>query len=192
MILLSTLCACAMPAVASAQSEAVSIELDRRSGAAANAAAAQAVEKLATAKLVCLDFKVRLDGSQPDAIRRSAEEENPSIVTRDLVPCGPAMTGQLGMGPSIEYYVVSQGAAGNRIDISIYPGSRTVHVANDVACVFDSDGKSASFRARGLYTPIANRYADVDSEGKPTGQAVLSIQLRPAAASREELSACRP
>lgn len=192
MILLSLLCASVAPAGAFAASETVSLELDRRSGALPDPASAQKVEKLAITPLVCLDLKVRLDGLQSDAVRRSAEEDNPSVVSRDLVPCGPAMTGQLGMGPGIEYYVVTQGAAGSRIDLSIYPGSRTEHVANDVACVFDADGKSASFRARGLYTTITNRYADVDGEGKPNGKAVLSVQLRPIVGSREEAAACRP
>lgn len=173
---------------ASAAPAVTTIEIDKSAGAKGSGD----VEKLTGTGPICLNLKVKLDGKVPDALRRSAEEENPNVITRDLVPCGPAMTGQLTMGPGIEYYVVTEGAAGNRIDLSIYPGSRTQHVSNDVACVFGEDNSTVSFHARGLYHSIVNRYQDVDADGKPTGKAVVSIQLRPVVSSQPDGSDCKP
>ncbi|MDX2287598.1 MAG: hypothetical protein NW217_02075 [Hyphomicrobiaceae bacterium] len=179
--------------VAHAQDK-ISLEIDKRLGVQAGAGAGAAVEKFARSSLICLDLKVRLDGRDPEALRRSAEEENPYAVSRDLVPCGPQATGQLTMGPGVEYYLMAEGGGGSgaRVDLSIYPGTRTEHIVNDVSCDFDADGTTASFRARGLYRPMTNRYADVDVNGNATGGAVVSVQLRPVVPTRADLTACAP
>lgn len=180
------------PLAAHAAPEAIIIELDKSKGAEpVKRPAADLVDKLAKSPLVCLDLRVKLDGQVPDTIKRSAEEANPNAAARDLVPCGPQMTGQLTMGPGIEYYLTTQGASGNRVDLSIYPGTRTEHISNDVACAMDETGK-AYFSVRGLFRPLVNRYAEVDSGRKPTGKTVMAIQLRPIAGTRPEAAGCPP
>lgn len=181
------------PSPAMAAPDKITIELDLTAAATApSPAAAALVEKLGASPLICLDLSAVMDGKVEDALRRSAEEDNPNLTMRDIVPCGPGLTGQLTMGPGLEYYLVTQGAAGNRIDLSIYPGSRTLHIVNDVACVFDETGSAVKFRARGLYRPITNRYQELDKTNAPTGKSILSIQLRPTVSSPQEAAGCAP
>jgi hypothetical protein len=175
---------------ASAAPEAVAIEIDKSgAGSAPAGEMAGRIDQLGKGGIVCLDLKVRLDDGSRGAVRRSSEESDPGS-PRELVACGPASSGPLAMGPGLEYYVVTQGSGGNRIDLSIYPGSRTAHVANDAACVLSDDDKGALFRVRGLYVSRVNRYADVGEDGKPNGKAIVAIQLRPIAGSAEEAAAC--
>lgn len=178
---------------ARAAPEKIAVELDLTAAAAApSAAIAALVEKLATSPLICLNLSAVMDGKTENALTRAAEEDNPDITIRTDVKCGPGMTGQLTMGPGLQYYLITKGVAGNRIDLSIFPGSRTEHVINDVACVFDETGSAVKFRARGLYRPVTNRYQEIDKSGAATGKSILSIQLRPTVSSAQEAADCAP
>ena len=182
------------PLAAVAAPETISIEIDRTADATPlKRETAGEIEKLERTPLICLNLRIRLDGSDQNTLRSSFQEQDANPVVRRSVECGPALTGSLQMGPGVEYYVVTQGVAGNRIDLSIYPGSRTEHISNDVACAFDgADSKSAWFNTRGLYQPVTNRYADVGADGKPNGRAIVAIQLRPVTGTREDAAGCSP
>ncbi len=172
--------------------EVISIEIDQTAGAApAKRESAKQVERLEKTPLICLKLRIKLDGTDANALRSSFQEQDANPIIRRSVECGPAATGSLQMGSGVEYYYVTRGSAGNRIDLSIYPGSRTEHIANDIACEFDAaDSRAAWFVARGIYQPIANRYADVGADGKANGKAILAIQLRPVPATRQDTDNC--
>lgn len=180
-----------LPAIAAADKIAIELDLSAAATAPSAATAAQ-VEKLATTPLICLDLSAVMDGKTENALTRAAEEDNPDLTIRTDVQCGPGKTGQLTMGPGLQYYLITQGAAGNRIDLSVFPGSRTEHIINDVACVFDETGSAVKFRARGLYRPITNRYQEIDASGGVTGKSILSIQLRPTVSTPQEAADCAP
>jgi hypothetical protein len=114
-------------------------------------------KKLSEKKKVYLDLKIRLDGKVKYAVMTSEEEDE----RRYNVDCRAGAYGRLPMGEGVEYYIKTGKASGMRIDLSIFPGSRSTHPDNDVSCVADrGHPDSAILRVRGIYKVLNNDFGD--------------------------------
>lgn len=155
-----------------------SSDLDKRKSAGGVTRSLVAKKKadflaLAKKKQVYIDIKVVLDGKTKYQVMTRSEDDT----RRYNVGCRYGSWGQLPMGFGIEYFVKTNGAQGEEVNLVVYPGSRTEHPDNDISCVFDKRyPKSAVLRVRGLFKVTANSYP------KRT-----DVQLRPI--SRDSLSA---
>jgi hypothetical protein len=130
-------------------------------------------QTMATKKKVLVDLKVLLDGKTRYEVMSSEEQDE----RRYNVDCSPGAYGRLPMGDGIEYYVKTGDESGRRIDLSIYPGSRSTYADNDISCVADpARPKSAVLRIRGIYRVLTNDFGDR-----------LVVELRPL--RRDDLTA---
>jgi hypothetical protein len=139
-------------------------------------------EELSSLDKACLDFAVFLDGKSDYDVMWSKED----LEQRFNVGCTLETTGQLEMGPDIEYYIRSQAEDG-RMDLSVYPGERSRHPYNDVACVTGESidprfAAYAAFRVRGFYSILTSDFGEFKV-----------VQLRPPAnpPTPEEIDACQ-
>lgn len=133
------------------------------------------LQELADTRFVYLDLKVLVDGSDEDAVLQSTEEAD----RRTEVDCQQGRFGPLPMVPGMEYFL-STSYEGKRIDVTFYPGTRSEHTFNDVACTYDNRIKkrAAVFHLRGFFAVVSNTF----EEG-------VSFQLRPIAPTPEEVEA---
>jgi hypothetical protein len=129
----------------------VNFTVDKRGAAEKAGSIASDLKKLGTQKIVYIDIKLLLDNNSRNAVL-SSEEQDPS---RTNVECQAGAYGPLPMYEGLEYYFQSDNAAGNRVAVSLYPGSRTANPDNDVSCVSDG-GNPAVVRFRGIYKVSAN------------------------------------
>lgn len=130
------------------------------------------LQELASTRFVYLDLKVLVDGTDEDAILQSTEEAD----RRTEVDCQEGRFGPLPMVPGMEYFL-STSYEGKRIDVTFYPGTRSEHTFNDVACTFDIRVKKrAVFHLRGFFAVVSNTF----EEG-------VSFQLRPVAPTPGEI-----
>ena len=130
-------------------------------------------KKLSKKKNVYIDLKIRLDGKTKYSVLSSEEEEE----RRYNVDCRAGAYGRFPMGSGTEYYVKTGDSSGQRIDLSIFPGSRSENPDNDISCVADRENpKSAILRIRGIYKVLNNDFGDR-----------LIVELRPI--KRNSLSA---
>ena len=129
--------------------------------------------RLAKKTQVFIDIKVVLDGKTKYQVMTRTEDDT----RRYNVGCRFGSWGQLPMGFGIEYFIKTDDASGEEVNLVVYPGSRTEHPDNDISCVFDKRyEKSAVLRVRGLFKVTVNEYPNR-----------TDIQLRPI--SRDNLSA---
>lgn len=133
------------------------------------------LQELADTRFVYLDLKVLVDGTDEDAVLQSTEEAD----RRTEVDCQQGRFGPLPMVPGMEYFL-STSYEGKRIDVTFYPGTRSEHTFNDVACTYDNRIKkrAAVFHLRGFFAVVSNTF----EEG-------VSFQLRPIAPTPEEVEA---
>jgi hypothetical protein len=162
------------PAPASAL-DILNPELDKTSGPKTRTLVGKSageIRAMAKKKQVYIDLKVRLDGKSKYAVMSSEEQDE----RRYNVDCRAGAFGRLPMGDGVEYYVRTADTAGKRIDLSFFPGSRTVHPDNDVSCVADPKSqKTAILRIRGIYKILTNDYGDrLIVELRPLTRASLS------------------
>lgn len=137
---------------------------------------AEDFEKLSKVPATCLDIKISLDANSKYKVLTSSED----IDKRFNVDCRPGTYGRLPMGEGVEYYVRSEGEKGKKIELSVYPGTRTTHIYNDIACTYDPNEKDvAILRIRGFYAVLTNTYPEV-----------TVVQLRPVVPARDEVKAC--
>lgn len=130
------------------------------------------LQELASTRFVYLDLKVLVDGTDEDAILQSTEEAD----RRSEVDCQEGRFGPLPMVSGMEYFL-STSYEGKRIDVTFYPGTRSEHTFNDVACTFDIRVKKrAVFHLRGFFAVVSNTF----EEG-------VSFQLRPIAPTPDEI-----
>jgi hypothetical protein len=133
------------------------------------------LQELADTRFVYLDLKVLVDGTDEDAVLQSTEEAD----RRTEVDCQQGRFGPLPMVPGMEYFL-STSYEGKRIDVTFYPGTRSEHTFNDVACTYDNrvKNRAAVFHLRGFFAVVSNTF----EEG-------ISFQLRPIAPTPEEVEA---
>ena len=129
-------------------------------------------KKMAKKKNIYIDLKVRLDGKTEYSVLSSQEEDD----RRYNVDCRAGSYGRFPMGEGTEYYVKTDDSSGQRIDLSIFPGSRSDNPDNDVSCVPDpKSDQSAILRIRGLYKVLTNDFGDrIVVELRPIKRASLS------------------
>lgn len=134
---------------------------------------AEDFKKLAEKKVVYVDIKILLDGkSRYQVLSSEAQDER-----RYNVNCQPGAYGRFPMNEGSEYYINTGDESGRRIDLSVFPGTRTANPDNDVSCVADSAHPNAAvLRVRGIYGVLTNDFGDR-----------LVVELRPL--TRESLSA---
>jgi hypothetical protein len=146
--------ALALAVVASAPAQAFDIvrfTVDKRGAAEKAGSIASDLQKLGGQKIVYIDIKLLLDAGSRNALL-SSEEQDPS---RTNVECQAGAYGPLPMYEGLEYFFQSSTAAGSRVAVSLYPGSRTANPDNDVSCISDG-GNPAVVRIRGIYRVSAN------------------------------------
>ncbi len=138
-------------------------------------------EALAKMSKACLNFAVFLDGKSDYNVLFSTEE----LDIRDNVECVPGGYGPLPMGDGVEYYIRSE-SEGQRMDLSVLPGSRSLNPYNDVVCVpggtIDNRYKDfAALHIRGFFVVLTNDFGDFSV-----------VQLRPPAnqPTDEEVETC--
>ena len=132
------------------------------------------LQELADTRFVYLDLKVLVDGTDEDAVLQSTEEAD----RRTEVDCQQGRFGPLPMVPGMEYFL-STSYEGKRIDVTFYPGTRSEHTFNDVACTYDNriKNRAAVFHLRGFFAVVSNTF----EEG-------VSFQLRPISPTPEEVA----
>ena len=153
----------------------IKLEMDGRK--ARNRAGADVLKQLVALEsfdLVCLNVAIKLNGTQPNAVLASTEDDN----QRYTVACRPGSDrmGDYPMAPGVEYFLPNIGTTNRQlISLLAYPGSHTEQPFNSVDCVADPDDKkSALFRIRGFFT-VDNK--DLNDRRE--------IELRPATYANE-------
>ena len=158
----------------------IPLQIDRTVGSASKTSTIELnkgkLEILAKEPFVCIDLGIRLDGKSDYHVLTSTEDAD----RRFNVDCRPGIYGRLPMGHGVEYYVRSESPAESKIELAIYPGERTTHIYNDVACTFDKTENVSTFHIKGYFAVLTTDFPDV-----------TVAQLRPALPSREEVKACR-
>lgn len=129
-------------------------------------------KRLAEKKVVYVDIKVLLDGKSKYAVLSSDEQDE----RRYNVNCQPGGYGRFPMNEGTEYYIATGDETGKRIDLSVFPGTRSTNTDNDVSCVADSAHPNAAIlRVRGIYRVLTNDFGDrLVVELRPLTRADLS------------------